>query len=712
MPADAAPTAATAMLDASNPFAAPSTLAYGLPDFAAVRTEHFRPAIAAGMAAQRAEWEAVATDEAVPDVRNTLEAIERSGTLLRRVMAVFHTLASSVGGDEIHAIESEVAPQLAAHGDAFWLDRRLYGRLESLANATALLDLDAETEWLLQTYRKNFRRAGIRLGDAQHERLRELNGRLVSLETEFSQRVVKAMEAGAVVVDDPAQLAGLDAGTVAGLARNAAERAGLTLAVPGAAHLITLQLPTQQPLLARLTDRGLRARLLAASTMRGTGVDAASDTRATLLEIARLRAERARLLGYAHHAAYVAEDGTASTTEAVSEMLARLAAPAARNAEREAAELRQVLANDPAAGTGAALVASDWAYYAERLRKERFSVDDAVLRPYLELDRVLADGVFFAANRLYGLTFRERPDLAGYADGVRVWEVLEEDGTGLGLFVGDCYARAGKRGGAWMHNLVDQSHLLGERPVVVNNLNLTAPPPGEPTLLTWDEVRTCFHEFGHALHALFSDVRYPSLSGTSVPRDFVEYPSQVNEMWMENPAVVARFARHHVTGEPLPAEVLERVLSVGAHGEGFATTEYLGAALLDQAWHQVTPEHVPTDVADVEIFEREALQRAGVGLELVPPRYRSTYFNHTFGGGYDAGYYSYIWSEVLDADTVEWFKEEATDGDGGLNRRAGGRFRRALLSRGYSQDPMASFRDLRGRDPVIDPLLVRRGLTD
>ncbi len=700
-----------ALLDAANPFAAPSPLPYGLPDFRAVRIEHLRPAIAAGMAGQRAEWEAVATDAAVPDVANTLERIERSGRLLRRAMTVFHTLVSAVGGEEIHALESEVAPLLAAHGDAFWLDRRIYDRLESLANAGPLLDLDAETSWLLHTYRKNFVRAGIRLDDDEQQRLRALNARIVTLETEFSQRVVKAMEAGAVRVDDPAELAGLDEGTIAALARAAADRAGSTLTMPGGGYLIPLMLPTQQPLLARAAHPGLRARLLEASRTRGTGVDPASDTRAALLEIARLRAERAALLGYPHHAAYVVEDNTAGSATAVNEMLARLAPPAVRNARREAAELQAVRAADPTAPAGE-LAASDWVYEAERLRKERFSVDDDVLRPYLELGRVVEQGVFYAAHRLYGLTFHPRPDLPGYADGVHVWEVREEDGRGLGLFVGDYYARPGKRGGAWMHSLVDQSHLLTERPVVVNNLNVTPPPPGQPTLLTWDEVRTCFHEFGHALHALFSDVRYPSLSGTAVPRDFVEYPSQVNEMWMTHPEVVARFARHHATDEPLPGELLEKLLSLGSYGEGFATTEYLGAALLDQAWHQVAPGQVPAEPGEVEAFEREALERAGVHLDLVPPRYRSTYFNHTFGGGYDAGYYSYIWSEVLDADTVEWFKEQARDDDGGLNRAAGQRFREALLSRGYSEDPLDSFRELRGRDARIDPLLVRRGLTD
>ncbi|WP_341360813.1 M3 family metallopeptidase [Georgenia sp. M64] len=694
-------------LPADNPFAAPSTLPYGLPDFAAVRLEHFRPAVLAGMAAQRAEWEAIATDQDLPDVANTLEALERSGEILRRTMVVLHTLAGSVGGDDLHALESEIAPLLAAHGDALYLDRRIYNRLESVANAAPLLDLDDETAWLLEQYRKTFVRAGIRLTDPEQEQLRALNARIVSLETEFSQRAVRSLEAGALPVHDPARLAGLDEGTVAALARNAADRPDDAAC---AGHLITLQLPTQQPLLARLTDRELRTALLEASRTRGSGVGADSDTRVVLLELARLRAERARLLGYEHHAAYIAEDGTALTAEAVRAMLERLAAPAARNARLEAAELQAMLDVDHA---GETLTAADWGYYSERLRKERFDLDDDVLRPYLELDRVLTDGVFHAATALFGITFHERPDLVGYTDGVRVWEVKEEDGSGLGLFVGDFYARAGKRGGAWMHSFVRQSHLLGRKPVVVNNLNITAPPPGEPTLLTWDEVRTCFHEFGHALHGLFSNVHYPTLSGTSVPRDFVEYPSQVNEMWMTDAAVVGRFARHHRTGEPLPEHLLDKLLALGAYGEGFATTEYLGAALLDQAWHRLTPDEVPTAPEDVEDFEHAALDAAGVGLDLVPPRYRSTYFNHSFGGGYDAAYYSYIWSEVLDAETVEWFHHEAAQGDdGGLNRAAGQRFREELLSRGFSRDPLASFRALRGRDAGIAPLLARRGLVE
>jgi len=399
----------------------------------------------------------------------------------------------------------------------------------------------------------------------------------------------------------------------------------------------------------------------------------------------------------------VAEDGTAHTTDAVNAMLARLAPPAVRNARAEAADLQDALHADH---PGEALKPWDWAFYAERVRAERFAFDDAVLRPYLDAERVLRDGVFYAASRLYGLTFTERPDLPGHSEDVRVFEVREDGGAGLGLFLLDLYARPGKRGGAWMNSLVHQSVLLGEAPVVMNTLNVDRPPAGEPTLLGWDEVITLFHEFGHALHGLFSAVRYPSTSGTAVPRDFVEYPSQVNEMWATDPEVLASFARHHVTGEALPADVAERLRSSQQYGEGFRTTEYLAATLLDQAWHQVGAEEVPTTADGVEAFEAAALERAGVAYRLVPPRYRSTYFNHTFGGGYDAGYYSYIWSEVLDADTVDWFRE-----NGGLDRAAGQRFREALLSKGHSMDPMDAFRALRGRDPVIEPLLRRRGLT-
>ena len=684
-------------LAADNPFAAPSTLPYELPDFGAIRHEHLRPAVLAGLAQQRAEWESIAADPSEPTVANTLEALERSGALLGRVTAVLDTLVSSCADDELRELEAELAPLRSAHWDALYLDGRIFARLEALDAADSSAPRDGETAWLLERYRTDFVRAGVRLGEDQQHRLRELNGRLTTLETEFGQRVVKGLDAGAVHLQDDSRLAGLSPDTVAGLAQAAADRGQ-------AGYLITLDLPSQQAITSAAADRDLRRQVFTASVTRGTGVDAESDTRAIILELARLRAERAQLLGYEHHAAYVAEDGTAGTTAAINEMLARLAPAAAANAQAEAADL--------AAAQTEPIEPWDWSYLSEKVRQERFNIDDSVLRPYLELERVLHDGVFYAAEQLYGITLTERSDLTGYAGGVRVWEVREEDGRELGLFVGDFYARSGKRGGAWMHNLVDQSHLLGRRPVVVNNLNITRHAPGEVTLLTWDEVITAFHEFGHALHGLFSDVRYPSLSGANVPRDFVEFPSQVNEVWASHPRVLARYARHHSTGEPLPTELLDAMVASAQYGEGFATTEYLGAALLDQAWHQVIAEQVPTDVEQVEPFEQTALERAGVGLSLVPPRYRSTYFNHTFGGGYDAGYYSYIWSEVLDADTVAWFTTDAAqDDDGGLNPAAGQRFREVLLSRGHSADPLSFYRTLRGRDADIRPLLERRGLT-
>jgi peptidyl-dipeptidase Dcp len=683
---------------ADNPFTAPSSLPYALPDFAAIREEHFRPALLAGMAEQRAEVEAIAASAEAPTVENTLDALERSGRLLHRAAIVFFNQSSSDSTPGLEALEEEIAPLLAAHSDAIYLDRRLFARLEALHAAAEAGDLELapDTAWLLHRQRTQFIRAGVRLDDAAQARLRELNAEITRLETVFGRQLLAETNDSAVLVTDEAELAGLPAD-----ARAAAAEAATRRGHEGA-WLIDLVLPTQQPALAQLADRALRERLHTASVRRG-GRGGEHDTRATLLALARLRAERARLLGYPHHAAYIAEDATAKTPEAVADILGRLAPAAVANARAEAADLEAALQRDV---PGATLQPWDWAYYAEQVRKERRSLDDSSLRPYLELDRVLRDGVFRAAGELYGLTFTERPDLVGYHPDVRVFEVTDADGSGLGLFLGDFWTRDSKRGGAWMNNLVDQSTLLGERPVVVNNLNIPKPPAGQPTLLTWDEVITLFHEFGHAVHGLFSAVRYPSQSGTEVPRDFVEYPSQVNEMWAWEPSVLRAYAVHHETGEPMPQEWVDTLIAARQDGEGFATTEYLAAALLDQAWYRLAPEDVPTDVAEVEPFEAAALAAAGVAFAPVPPRYRTTYFNHVFGGGYSAGYYSYIWSEVLDADTVTWFEE-----NGGLRRENGDTFRARLLSRGGSVDPMAAFRDLRGRDPEIAPLLARRGLT-
>jgi peptidyl-dipeptidase Dcp len=683
---------ADAVLDPANPFAAPSTLPYELPDFAAIREEHYEPAVVAGMAAHRAEVEAIATNPEPATVENTLEALERAGQLLGRAATAFYGTLPADSTPGLEDIQERLAPQLAAHQDAISMDARLYARVRSLADQ----ELEPDAAYLLDKLVTQFERSGIALPEADQERLRELNSRITTLQASFGRKLLAGANEASVLVTDEAELAGLSPDAVAG-ARAAAEARGQE------GWLLEMQLFTHQNVLASLADAGLRARVQEASTARGaTGGE--TDTREVLLELARLRAEHAQLLGYEHHAAYIAADATAGTTAAVNEMLARLAPAAVANARREAAELAKVN------GT-ADVAAADWSYLNEAVRKERFNLDDAALRPYLELERVVHDGVFRAATLLFGLSFTERHDLAGYHPDVRVFEVFDapepgEPDEGLGLFLADWYTRESKRGGAWMNSLVTQSHLLGQRPVVVNNLNIVKPPAGEPTLLVWDEVTTLFHEFGHALHGLLSDVRYPSRSGTSVPRDFVEYPSQVNEMWSWEPEILRSFAVHHATGEPMPAEWVDTMLASRIWGEGFATTEYLAAALLDQAWHQLTPDQVPTSVEDVLPFEATALAAAGVDLDAVPPRYRTTYFNHIFGGGgYSAGYYSYIWSEVLDADTVEWYAE-----NGGLTRENGEAFRRKLLARGGSQDPLASFEDLRGRAPEIAPLLKRRGL--
>ncbi|OLT00966.1 hypothetical protein BJF90_06525 [Pseudonocardia sp. CNS-004] len=681
-----------------NPFLAPSPLPFEFPDFDAIREEHFRPAFAAGMAEQRAEVDAITADPGPATFENTVVALERSGATLRRVAGVFFTLVGSCSTPGIREIEAEVAPQLAAHADAITLDPVLFTRIEALFAARHDLGLDAESLRLLERLHRDAVRAGARLAPEEQERLKELNAELSALSTEFGTRLLAGANAAAVLVEDAASLDGLPADAISAAARAAAERGH------DGAHLLTLVLPTGQPALASLTDRGLRERLHEASTGRGLGGD--HDTRDIVLRTVALRAERAALLGHPHHASWVVEVGTAGTVEAIDAMLGKLVPVAVANARQEAAELSEAACPRPACGVGhqhSPIEAWDRAFYAERVRKERFDIDTDALRPYFELERVLHDGVFHAAGRLYGLRFAERHDLPRYHPDVRVFDVLDSGGQQLGLFVADLYARDSKRGGAWMNSFVAQSHLLGTRPVVLNTLNIAKPADGEPTLLTVDNVRTLFHEFGHALHGLFSDVRYPTFSGTSVPRDFVEFPSQVNEMWLEDPEILASYARHHETGEPLPAELAERLAASRRFGEGFATTEYLAATLLDQAWHRLGPDD---HVGDVERFEADALAAAGVDEPTAPPRYRTTYFNHAFGGGYSAAYYSYIWSEVLDADTVEWFAE-----NGGLRRENGDTFRRELLSRGGAVDPMDAYRAFRGRDPELAPLLVRRGLT-
>ncbi|RJQ79104.1 M3 family metallopeptidase [Amycolatopsis panacis] len=680
------------MISPDNPFAAPSELPYELPPFDRVADEHYLPAFEAGLAEHTAEIERIAAEPAEPTFDNTVAAMERAGALLSRVAGTFFNLSGSDASEPIQEIQAELAPRLAAHSDAIHLDARLFARIDVLHGRRADLGLTPEQLRLLERVHTDFRRAGAGLPDTEQEKLRALNGELSTLQTRFAQNLLRDTNDLAVVLDDAAELAGLGEGAIAAAASAAGER-GLE-----GKYVLTLTLPTAQAALASLENRAVRERVFTASVSRGNR-DNEYDNKAIVIEIARLRAERAALLGYPNHAAYVIEDETAKTLEAASGLLERLAPAAVANARAEAAQLQTYLEADV---PGATLQPWDWAFYAEKVRREQYDVDTAALRPYFELDRVLTDGVFFAANRLYGLTFTERHDLPKYHPEVRIFEVTDADGSGLGLFLMDYYARESKRGGAWMNNFVDQSRLLGKRTVVVNVLNVSKPPAGEPTLLSLDEVRTSFHEFGHALHSLLSGVEFPAFSGTNVPRDFVEYPSQVNEMWQMWPEVLANYAKHHVTGEHLPPAQVAKLKDAEQYGEGFKTTEYLAAALLDLAWHRLGPD---AQVDDVQRFEAEALEKAGVAVASIPPRYRTTYFNHIFASGYSAGYYSYIWSEVLDADTVEWFTE-----NGGLQRENGDHFRRTLLGLGGSVDPMTAFATFRGRAPEIQPLLTRRGL--
>ncbi|WP_067686095.1 M3 family metallopeptidase [Nocardia jejuensis] len=679
----------------SNPFFERSTLPFQLPPFARIRAEHYLPAFERGMAEQLAEIAAITALDGEPTFDDTVVALERSGTLLTRVANVFFNISGSDSTPGTDAIDTEISPRLAAHRDAIHLDPALFARIESLYARRAELGLEPEESRLLEQYRTRFVRSGARLDTAGQQRLRELNAELATAATAFGQNILAATNAAAVIVDGRDELAGLTPAAVTVAGENAR-----SLGHEGS-WALSLQNVSNQPVLAELDSREVRRRVMTASLGRGFGADGSNSRLA--VRIAALRAERAALLGYRDHAAYAVEDQTAKTTDAVEEMLARLVAPAVANAEQEAAELAAAMR----AGTGEQdleLRSWDWQFWSEKVRIDQFSVDAEALRPYLELERVLRDGVFFAAEKVYGITLRERDDLVGYHPEVRVFEVFDGDGDPLGLFLGDFFARPSKRGGAWMNELVSQSALFGTRAVVVNNLNIAKPPAGEPALLTWDNVRTLFHEFGHALHGLFSDVRFPFFSGTEVPRDFVEFPSQVNEMWMARPEVLANYARHVETGEPMPAALLDRLAAAERFGNGFRTVEYLGAALLDWAWHRISATQTP-DADDAEAFEAEALSKAGLALDTIPPRYRTAYFAHIFSGGYAAGYYSYIWSEVLDADTVTWFEDGAA-----TIREKGDAFRRELLSRGGSVDPLTAFESFRGRAPHIEPLLLRRGL--
>ena len=673
----------------ANPFAQRSTLEYELPPFALIKEEHYLPAFYEGCEQHLIEVQAILDTPGAATFENTIVALERSGQYLGRMMRVFYNKSSSDTNDALDAIEEEIAPKLAAHQDAISLNPVLFKRIKDLYDARESLGLNTEDAWLLERYYKDLIHEGAHLTEAQRERLMELNEELSTLETLFSKNVLADTNDLAVLVDSAEELDGLSENQIAAAKAAAQDRGHDDKWLIGMVNF------TGNPVLDALTNRELRKKIMEDSKLKANRANE-NDNKPVLLKMVKLRAERARLFGKENHAEHVIAVQTAEHPDNVHAMLRKIAPAAVRNAKAEAEDLKK------SAGTD--IESWDWGFYTEKVRLEKYNIDTTKMRPYFELERVLHDGVFFAANKLFGITFKERPDLVTYHPEARAFEVNNEDGTKVGLFIGDFYTRDSKRGGAWMNSLVVQNHLFNQLPVVVNNLNIPKPPTGKPTLLTFAETTTLFHEFGHALHGLLSQVKYPRVSGTSVQRDFVEFPSQVNEMWILWPEVVENYARHHETGEKLPQEWIDSLDAASTFNEGHATTSYLAAATLDLAWHSLNVEEA-AKVTDVEAFEAQAIKDYGLDFAPVPTRYRSTYFSHIFAGGYSSGYYGYIWSEVLDADTVDWFKE-----NGGLLRANGEHFKKTLLGRGGSIDSMQMFSNFRGRDSKIEPLLKRRGL--
>ncbi|MDE2138651.1 MAG: M3 family metallopeptidase [Gammaproteobacteria bacterium] len=686
------------IMAADNPFAHPSPLPFEFPQFDKIKDSDYLPAYQAGMRAQLKEVEAIAHNSEPATFENTIVALERSGRLLDRVDTVFSNLNSCNTDDAMQKVDTEMAPKLAAHQDAIFLNAALWGRIDALYARRASLGLDPESLQLLTRYHTQFVRAGAQLSAAEQKRLREINEQLSTLTTRFRQNVLKATADGAVVVDQQSDLDGLTPVQIGAAAQAAAAR-GLK-----DKWLISLQNTTNQPPLASLTNRALRERIYRASVSRG--LSGATDNREIVTQTVKLRAERAKLLGYPNHAAYVLEDESAGNPTAVADMIRQVAPAALKRAREEAADIQKLI-DAQAAARGVPsfqLEPWDWSFYAEQVRKAHYDFDQAQVAPYLELERVMHDGLFYAAHELYGLSFRERKDLPVYQPDVRVFEVSDADGKPLALFIADYFARDNKQGGAWMNSYVAQSKLMKLRPVVANHLNIPKPQPGQPVLLTFDEVTGMFHEFGHAIHGMLSSVRYPTLSGTAVPRDFVEYPSQYNEMWAREPQVVAHYAHDYRTGAPMPPELLAKVLAAQKFNQGYATLEYVEAAQVDLAWHLISAAQAPQP-AGVPDFEAAALKGAGLEYAPIQPRYHSDYFSHIFAGGYSAGYYAYLWSEVLARDTGQWFHTH-----GGMTRANGDTLRRMVLSRGRTEDPQVLFRNFYGHAPDIGPLLEYRGL--
>jgi peptidyl-dipeptidase Dcp len=675
-----------------NPFAHASTLPFQAPDFRNIRDSDYQPAIEEGMRRQMAEVLAIANQGAAPTFDNTIVALEKSGRMLDRVLETFYAVVQANTNPTLDKVQTAEAPRLAAHQDAIFLNPKLFARVKALYEKRDSLKLDPEAAQVLKLYYQQFIHSGANLPAADQARLKEINKQDASLQAEFQQRLVAGTKDAALALGDKAALDGLSDGEIATAAHAAQER-GMK-----GGYLIALQNTTQQPLLTDLADRDTREKLFNKSwtrTERGDG----NDTRGIIQTLAVIRAEKAKLLGYPNYAAYVLYDQMAGTPQAVQKFIGALVPATRAKAAQEAKLIQQAIDKD---GKHFKLQPWDWQRYAEKVRKERYDVDESALKPYFELNKVLRDGVFYAANKLYGITFKQRHDIPVYQPDVMVFEVFDKDGSALGLIYFDYFKRDNKAGGAWMSNFVGQSKLLGTKPVVFNVANFTKPAPGQPALLSFDDVTTMFHEFGHALHGLFAEQTYPFVSGTNVARDFVEFPSQFNEHWALYPEVLSHFAVNYKTGAPIPPALVDKLRKSQTWGQGYALGELLAASELDMAWHMLKPG---SPKPDVDAFEAEALKQSGTDFPVVPPRYRSSYFLHIWANGYAAGYYAYQWTVMLDDDAYDWFTRH-----GGLTRQNGQRFRDLILSKGHTEDYGPMFRAFYGKDPDIGPMLKDRGL--
>jgi peptidyl-dipeptidase Dcp len=680
-------------LSEDNPFAVASTLPFHAPAFDSIQIEHYQPAFNAGMQQQLAEIDSIVSQTESPTFDNTIVAMEKSGTLLHRVRSVFSNMSSAHTNKHLQNIQTEMAPLLAAHSDNILLNHPLFERVETLYESRDSLHLTDEQQEVLRQHYEDFIRAGAKLSEEHQNRIRSFNEQLSTLQTKFEDNLLAITKERSVVVDDVAKLDGMSDADIAAAAETAKEREH------DGKYVLEITNTTRVPILTSLNNRKLRQRVWEASADRAVGQNGGIDNRPVILEIAQLRAERAQLLGFENHAAYKLQNQMAKNPDAARKMLTDLVPGVVDRVNQEASDLRKLMVT---LGVNHELAPWDWEYYSEKVRQARFDVDESEVKPYFELNSVLENGVFFTMNKLFGVEFRERNDLPVYHPEVRVFDVIDADDHQLGLFYIDFFKRDSKRGGAWMSSWVNQSQLLGEKPVVVNVLNNSRPAEGEPALISFDNVTTVFHEMGHAVHGLFSDVTYPSVSGTSTPRDFVEFPSTFEEDWCIQPAILSNYARHYESGEPIPEDLLNKVILASKFNQGFDTLEYLAAAILDLEWHTLAADEIPHDI---EAFETATLKKYGVDIAAVPPRYRTPYFAHIWGGGYAASYYAYLWSEVLAADAFAHMQST-----GGATRANGNNLRREVLSRGSSRDPMESYKAFRGQEPTVDALLIRRGL--